>query len=177
MRWLTFIVLAAAAICVQTTCAPALGAYLIVPDFMIILLVHYVLNARSPEGLVAGWLLGLLVDLASVERFGVVTCVYALAAAAVFSIRSFVFREHGSTHFAVTLGACLLVQITLRGYFEFAYPLSPDVLAVFLESLVSALYTALWALLCHRALLRFSATLGLQRGKISSGSVRRMGLV
>ena len=162
MRWLTFTLLAAFAICFQTTMARKLGLFGVYPDFLVILLVHYVLHARTSDCLIAAWLLGLLVDLASVERLGVVAVVYGLVAVAIWLIRDLMFARHPLTHFSVTLVFCFLSQLVLRGYFQVYYDSGLSAYHSVGMSLLTALYTALWAVIVHRVLLRFSKTLGLR---------------
>lgn len=165
MRWLTFALLAVVTICFQTTIAPRLGAFGCYPDFMLILVVHYTLHARSADGLLAGWLLGLLVDLTGVQGLGLVAVVYGLLALGIWPIRDLVFTRHPLTHFSLTFVACLVVQIVLRGYFHLAYPLTGSFLHALLPSVGSAVYTGLCAVVVHRILLRFSRGLGLRQLK------------
>ena len=163
MRWLTFILLAAFAICLQTTLARHLGAWGIYPDFMLILVVHYSLHAQSGDGLLASWLMGVLVDLTSVQLLGLVAGVYGLVALAIWLVRELMFKRHPLTHFSLTFLSCLIVQLALRGYFHLTYETGASLFGMGLVSLCSAVYTGLWAIAIHRLLLRFSRSLGLRR--------------
>ncbi len=165
MRWLTFALLAVVTICFQTTIAPRLGAFGCYPDFMLILVVHYTLHARSADGLLAGWLLGLLVDLTGVQGLGLVAVVYGLLALGIWPIRDLVFTKHPLTHFSLTFLTCLVAQLALRGYFHLAYPLTGSPIHALLPSVGSAAYTGLCAVVVHRILLRFSRGLGLRQLK------------
>ncbi len=178
MRWLTFALLAAMTICFQTTLAQKLGAFGVYPDFMLILVVHYTLHAHNADGLLAGWLMGLLVDLTSVQEQGLVAVVYGLIALAIWSIRDLMFTKHPLTHFSVTFLSCFVVQLVLRGYFIYiGYEAETALISVGLVSLVSAVYTGLWAMPLHRFLLRFSRTLGLRslKGGIFASPSRASG--
>jgi len=163
MRWLTFGLLAALTLCVHTTMARSVAILDVVPDFMFIVLVHYALHARMPRGLVAGWVLGVLVDLASVERLGIVSLAYGLAVVAIWSIRDLVFVRHPLTHFFVTCSFCLAVQIMLRGYHELMYDSATSGVGLVGQSFLTAVYSGLWAVVVHRVLQRCSRLLGLNR--------------
>lgn len=170
MRWLSFALLAGLAICVQTSVVPRLMVFGVYPDLMLVLVIHYTLHARRIDGLFAGWLLGLLVDLTSVEDLGMVAVVYGLMALAVYSIRDLMFTGHPLTHFFLTFVCCAVVQAALRGYFYAVFGLDSVVLDLLGMSLLCALYTGLCAIVIHRFLLRFSPTLGLRRPKGSEFS-------
>ena len=163
MRWLTFALLAAFAICVQTTLARHLGAWGIYPDFMLILVVHYSLHAQSGDGLLAAWLMGVLVDLTSIQRLGLVAIVYGLVALAIWLVRELMFKSHPLTHFTLTFLSGLIVQLALRSYFHLTYDTGASFVGMGLVSLCSAAYTGLWAVAIHRLLLRFSRSLGLRQ--------------
>ena len=170
MRWLPFALLAGLAICVQTSVVPRLTVFGVYPDLMLVLVIHYTLHAKRIDGLFAGWLLGLLVDLTSVEDLGMVAVVYGLMALAVYSIRDLMFTGHPLTHFFLTFICCAVVQVALRGYFHAIFGVDSVVLDLVGVSLLGALYTGLCAIFIHRFLLRFSPTLGLRRPKGSEFS-------
>jgi rod shape-determining protein MreD len=162
MRWLSFTLLACLTICVQTTVAPQIEVGGARPDFVVIMLVHYALHARVPHGLIACWLLGLLVGLSSLEHPAAPALIYGGAGLALWSIRELVFSKHPLTHFTLTLLTCLVVQLALRVSFTFAYGVPTSAVVLLLESLGSALYTALWAVPIHRLLIWLEKPLGLR---------------
>lgn len=161
MRWLVFGFLAILTICVQTTLAPALAVWGVRADFVFILLLHYALHAPQREGFVAGWLLGLLVDLTTVGPLGVYAFVYSLVALGIGTVGELTFRRHPLTHFTLTLLFYGAVQVVMRGYFWMEAGLHGSVLSVVLDSLASAVYTGVWAIVVHRILLRYERGLGL----------------
>ena len=178
MRWLTFTPLAALAICFQTTIAPHLGAYGVYPDIMLILVIHYALHARTADGLLAGCMMGLLVDLTTVQRFGLVAVAYGLVALVVWSIRDLMFPTHPLSHFSLTFLSCFAVQLILRGYFHFSYHLDAMLASVVGAALLTAAYTGLWAIPIHWFLLRYCRVLGLRnvKGGIYASPARTKGV-
>lgn len=181
MRWLTFIMLAMLTLCVQTTLAPALGIRGVHPDFMLILLVHYALHAQAPAGLTVGWVLGLMVNLTSVETQGVVMLVYGLASLVIWSIRDLTFTRHVLTHLCLTACCCLTVHLALRSYSRIACGGDDALLGMVWISVCSALYTGLLAVPIHRLLLRYSRVLGLRGARKDAwtgvSTMRRMSVV
>ncbi len=177
MRWLTFALLAALAICFQTTIAPRLGTPNAYPDIMLILVIHYALHAQTADGLLAGWLMGLLVDLTTVQRFGLVAVAYGLIALIVWSIRDLMFPKHPLSHFSLTFLSCFAVQLVLRGYFHFSYHLDAPMASVIGAALFAAAYTGLWAVPIHWFLLRYCRALGLRsvKGGIYASPARTKG--
>ncbi len=162
MRWLTFGLLAGVTLCIQTTLAGSLRAFGVQPDFMLVLLVHYVLHARRSDGLIAGWILGLLTDLASVERLGIVSLVYGVTALVIWLIRDLVFVKHPLTHFFVTAVFCFWAHFALRLYDKLSYDNQESLISLGVLSGLTAVYTGLWAVLIHGGLLKVAGPLGLR---------------
>jgi len=175
MRWLTFSIVACIAVCVQTTLAQSLQLFGVGPQFVLIIMVHYALHARTSDGLIACWLLGLLVDLTSVERLGVVALAYGLTGMIVWSIRDLMFIRHPFTHFIVTFLSCFAIDCILRIFFRIYYDVPGSLIYLGLESLCSAAYTGLWAVIIHSLLMRLEKPLGLFLSKRSRLSRRSAG--
>jgi rod shape-determining protein MreD len=165
MRWLTFALLAALAICCQTTIAPRLGTPGVYPDIMLILVIHYALHAQTADGLLAGWLMGLLVDLTTVQRFGLVAVAYGVIALVIWSVRDLLFPKHPLSHFSLTFLSCFAVQLVLRGYFHLSHHSDVTPASVVVAALLTAAYTGLWAVPIHWFLLRYWRVLGLRHAK------------
>lgn len=105
MRWIPFLIFAYLFVLVQST----LGKILtfdrlpfgpIGPDFLVLLAVFIGLNVRNlVDGMIACWLIGLLIDLTTAGGIGIATRVgpmafgYSLCVWMVFTMREAMFRE------------------------------------------------------------------------------------
>jgi rod shape-determining protein MreD len=159
MRWLTFVILAIIAVGLQATVAPRLVWYGARPDWVLVLVVFYALHARGDQAMLAGWIAGVLADLMTLERFGLLSLSYGLAAVTVCGVREALFIKHPLTHFSVTLACALLVQTTWALYrLIVGLPLGPV-----LPILLACGYTAAWAPPAHWVLLKAQRFLGLGR--------------
>ncbi len=162
MRWPSFLVVAVLGIALQTVVAPCLEINHIRPDWMFVVAVHYALQAPWADGLIAAWLLGLLVDLSTQERLGLFAFSYGLAALGIVQIRDLVFRDHPFTHVAVTLLFGGVVQ-TVVGIYRLVVHGSPTSYGASIawDGVFTALYTAAWAPYMHWSLLKCRKFLGL----------------
>lgn len=171
MRWLPFAILVVLAVALQTTVAPRLALVGAVPDWILVLVVFYALNAPTWHALPCGWAAGLLADLMSVERFGLLSLTYGCVAAGVGAVREWVFVRHPLTQFAVTLGAALAIRVAWAVYCAaLGQPGEPVGRLMW-----TCVYTALWAPLIHGGLLRISALLGLGRAGVGNRAGPRLG--
>ncbi len=161
MRWLTFALLAATTICIQTTVAAQLDILGVRPDFTFILVVHYALHSRSTYGPIAGWLLGAMMDLASVQRPGLISLLYGLAATLIWITRDMVFTRHPLTHFFMTGLSYSAIVLVMRTYEKLTLGTSDTLLSIMIYALAAGLYTGLWAIPIHAMLMRISSGLGL----------------
>jgi rod shape-determining protein MreD len=168
MRWATFVIVAAGLLTLQTAVAPFLEVRGVRPDWLLVGVMYFALYARAKDGIIAAWAIGFCADLMTVERMGMISMSYALAALCATSVREYVFRYRAMTQFTLTLCICLMVQTTWMFYRRIMYV--PEQ-AVWVEWSVGALlvsvYTALWAPLLHRLLLRLSRLLGIARPRYS----------
>ena len=154
MRWLTFAVCAVIGIILQTTLAHRLAIFHVKPDWMFVLTVFFALYSSRRDAVLAGWILGLLVDLTSVERLGLMSAGFALTAVLVNAVRHQVFLKNSVTHFMVTVCAGLVLHAALAAYYVAVYAPGPGVWrAVLLERGAHAIYTGFWALPVHHSLL------------------------
>ncbi len=168
MRWTTFVIVAAVLLTLQTAVAPFLEVGGVRPDWLIIGVVYFALYARAKDGIIAAWAIGFCADLMTVERPGLISLSYALAALCVTSVREYVFRYRVMTQFTMTLCICLLVQTAWMFYRRIMYtPAQPAWVDWSAGALLVSLYTALWAPLLHRLLLRLSRLLGIARPRYS----------
>ncbi len=175
MRWPAFACCAALGLVLQTTLAPRLAIAGQRPDFVFVLVVFFGLYAPRKDAYIAGWVLGLMTDLMSIERLGVFSIAYCLVAVSVSSVRSFVFLKNAVTHVIVTLLAAALVHVGLVAYRAYLYPGSiGGAGGIATEVALAAAYTALWAPLIDHLLLKGSGVLGLHTSRYSHRSSVRM---
>lgn len=175
MRWLTFALIGIVTVTLHTTLGPSLAVGSIRPDWILVAVVFFAMHVRSPDAVAAGWMLGLLADLQSAERFGLLSLVYGLTAGGVYLAREALFRAHPLSHAAMTFAAGCFVQGALWMYyvavlgFGRASWSSPAA-----TGLLVALYSALWAPIIHAGLLKFSPWLGLTSPRYSHAGLARL---
>lgn len=176
MRWLTFFLLAAAVLTLQSTVAPRLEVLGARPDWLLVVVVFFSLYAPRREAVISAWIVGMAADLMTVERLGLLALSYALVAAGITSVREHFFRYRAATQFVVTLAACLLVQAAWLAYRRALYDTAEPFLAdLTVDVVTAAIYTAVWAVLLHKGLLRMSGMLGLARPRYSYAGLHRLG--
>lgn len=164
MRWLTFILLAAAALTLQSAIAPRVAPFGIRPDWLLVVVVFFALHGRAPDAVAGAWVLGMCADLMTVERAGLIALTYTLIAILVCSTREYLFRRRAGTQFFVTLAACVMVRLAWTIYYRVLYDPADSLLATLATDVaMGSLYTAVWAPPLHRGLLHISRTLGLPR--------------
>jgi rod shape-determining protein MreD len=162
MRWIVLALLAVMAVTLHTTIGPRLAVGGIRPDAVLVLGTFFALYLRAPDALVAAWALGLLADLESVERFGLLSLSYLAAAGAVFLLREAVFRQHPLTQFVMTLLAGVVFHATVTLYYTCTGGLGTvPAWSLLGRGVLVGLYSAAWAPLVHGALLKFGPQVGL----------------
>ena len=168
MRWATFVIVAALLLTLQTAVVPFLEIRGVRPDLLIVGVVYFALYARSRDAFIAAWIIGFCADLMTLERIGLISLSYGLAALCVISIREYLFRYRALTQFTMTLFICLLVQTAWIAYRRIMYaPAQLIWTDWFFGALLVSLYSALWAPPLHRMLLKFSRSLGIARPRYS----------
>ena len=150
MRWFTFLIVAVLMACLQTTLAPRFDLFGVRPDWMFILVVFFALRVPSMEGLFAAWTLGILVDLMSVERLGLMAVAYTLTAILIHKLRAIIVPGHPLAQIAVTALFCAAAQ-SLMGVYRWAmyHDVGASAGAVCADVVLTAVYTALWAPILH----------------------------
>jgi rod shape-determining protein MreD len=177
MRWFGFALVAVTAVTLQTTVAPRLvigGAF---PDWILVVVVFFAMHVRSMDVVLAGWVLGLLADFQTAERFGIMSLSCGLVALLVYYTRDHVFRAHPLAHFAMTAVGETIVQLVLLTYFLIAG--GQGALSVgshMATALGVVLYTALFAPPLHAFLLRYGQPLGLNLPRYTHRGTLRFGL-
>jgi rod shape-determining protein MreD len=164
MRWLTFMLLAALMLTLQSTVAPHLALFGARPDLLLPVVVFFALHAPPRDAIVGGWLIGLCADLMSVERLGLIALSYVLVATGVVSVREHLFRYSHVTQFVVALLACFMVRVGWIVYCRVLYSVADSLLVDLMTNvLLVSVYTAAWAPLLHTALLRMSPVFRMAR--------------
>lgn len=175
MRWLTFSICGIIVLTLQSTIAPRFSLFGAGPDWLLVVVVFFALNARLADAALAAWALGACADLMTIERPGLLAISYTLAALLVSSVREYSFREHAMTQFVIVLLMGFLVRSAWLIYRHLLYDPAGS---VFLELLGyvfwGALYTAIWAPPAHKVLLSLARTFGLARPRYSYAGLHRM---
>ena len=174
MRWVGFAIVAVAGIVLQTTLAPLFAVGGVRPDWVLVLVVFFAMHGKGLDAVLAGWVLGLLADFQTAEKFGLLSLAYGLTALVVYLLRDLVFRRHPLAHFAVTLLAGLLLQAVMFGYVAVRHRGAIAGWTDCVTGGLSALYTALWAPPLHALLLRAARWLGLEIVRSGPGRARRV---
>jgi len=162
MKWPSFAVLAAICIVLQTTIAPCFALGRVRPDWILVLAVFFAMHVRGLDVVLAGFVLGLLADMQSIERFGILGISYGCAAALVYLARDQIFRSHPLAQFAVTAVAGFVMQ-----FFVLIFTMIFEGVgggswgAQIGGGMLIALYTAMWAPPAHALLLRVAAWTGI----------------
>jgi rod shape-determining protein MreD len=139
----------------QTTLVPqVLAIRSIPPEWPFILAVHYALWGAWPDAAIAAWILGLTMDLCSLDGAPVHAFGYGVAAWAIIRMRHVLFRDHPMTHAVVTFVFALGVQLLVGLYRAWRLSGSDAGGGIWGDALAVALYTALWAPPLHWALLK-----------------------
>lgn len=176
MRWATYVVLAAVLLTMQSAMAPLIAIRGVRPDWLLVGAVFLGLYVKPSHAVVAAWILGLCADLLTVERPGLISFSYMLVAAAVSSVREYVFRYWALTQFTLTLVLTLFVQTLWMVYRRTMYaPPTPIWSDWFFYAVPTSLYTAAWAPILHRLLLQLSGLLGIARPRYGHAGLRSMG--
>ncbi len=167
MRWISFAVLACVFLILQTSLAGWVEVLGVRPDWVLILVLYYALHARGSDAMLAGWILGMLVDLCGSERMGLFALTYGLCAASVVRVRGLLFRDHPLSDFLVTCVFALIAQL-LHVVYRLGYVPGTSAPAAIGEAVLTALYTAAWAPYVQWCLRRADRLLGTRANARSS---------
>ncbi len=176
MRWVTFTILAAIMLTLQSAIAPRLELFGARPDWLLVVVVFFALHASPKDATLGACIVGGCADLMTIERLGFLALSYGLAAVAVASVREYLFRRRAVTQFIVTLIVCLLLRLAWTVYRRMSYDAASSLLTtLMIDVLLVSVYTAAWAPFLHTALLGMSRTFGLPRPRYTYAGLHRMG--
>jgi rod shape-determining protein MreD len=154
MRWLSFFILAIVVLTLQSALMPRLELFGARPDLILVVVVFFAMHAERHNAVLTAWLLGMLADLMTIERFGLLALSYALVAMTVASVRDFLFRYNAFSQFVVTAVAAWLVGV---GWFAYRHvmfdPGGGMAIEVLVTLVLTPLYTGLLAVPVHGAML------------------------
>ncbi len=129
MRWPAFAIAGLLALAVQDTVGAVFrislgGGLMLAVDFLAILAVLVALRTRTgSDALLAGWVLGLLIDLASPGRpMGLYAVMFGLAASLIYYVRSTVFTGNPITQMVMTFIFCLTAHGLARLFIHITAP-------------------------------------------------------
>jgi rod shape-determining protein MreD len=168
--------LAALLLTLQSVLAPRLSIGGARPDWLLVGVVFLGLYARPRDAVIGAWVLGLCADLMTLERPGLISLSYLLAAAVAVAMRDYLFRYWAITQFALTLILGLAVQTLWLFVRRVSYSTIDPFWSDWLFGvLLASAYTAAWAPILHALLLRMSGLLGLPRPRYSHAGLRTLG--
>jgi rod shape-determining protein MreD len=153
MKWPAFIILAVLSLAVQATvggllCISLSDGLLLGVDFLAVIAVLVALKVREgTDALLAGWVLGLLIDLSSPHMpLGLYALTFGLAASLVYYVRGAVFTTNPVSQMLTTFGFCLSAHAAARiAVYVLAPPAGGRLSLDLLEALLLAFCTAVAA--------------------------------
>ena len=169
MRWIPFLILAYLTILLQTTLGRVLmfsaaGIGTIGPDLAALLAVFVAFYVRTwADAMLAGWALGMAVDLTAVAGVGAGTVVgpmaiaYALVAGLLFRVREAFFRERAVTQAFLAWAFCLLAHgawVSMQALLVDGPVGWPEYGRTMLQAVGLACYSAVLMPLMHFLLMR-----------------------
>jgi rod shape-determining protein MreD len=169
MKWIGFLILAYAVVLVETSLSWVLNVNAswlgpVGPDLAAMVVVFVALYARAAgDAMLAGWVMGLAVDLTCGSGVGSETAVgpmavaYCLLAGQLWRIRDAFFRERALTQVVLSLmftAAAHFVWVTAQALLALRQVTFGDYAAAMGQALLIACYTALLMPLAHYGLIR-----------------------
>ncbi len=132
------------------------------PDLVLVVTVFFGMHAKWRDALLAAWVFGVLADLMTIERFGLLSVSYAMAAVLVASVRDFLFRYNAFSQFALTAATASFVGLGWLVYQRIMFDPSSSLVADAVVALILApVYTGVLAPPVHAVLLPVSRVFGL----------------
>jgi hypothetical protein len=162
MNWLAYAIFAGLLLTLQSTAAAEAAVFGARPDLLVATAAFLSLFGRPRDAAIGAWLLG--AGLLTVERFGLMSLSYLLAAVSISSIRLYVFRGEALTQMVVVLVAALAVNGICLIYRHLLYDPAESVLRGMAASVVfGSVYSAVVAVPLFGVLRRIAPALGMPR--------------
>lgn len=166
MHWIAFGLVVYVACVLQTTLMSLIAVHTIRPDLFGLIAVYYLLQARRGDALLASWLLGLAVDLNSLNfegraNVGLWALVYGLMALPVVRLREWLFRDHLLAYVACVLLWTVATQLATGLAMANRPPGWEGIREVGAMALYTGLYTVILAPYAHWGLRWARSMLGL----------------
>lgn len=142
MRWLRFALLAAILVIATVRAPPGMVASGLFPCLLLVPALFLGFTAKPGTAALAGWILGFLVDLNSLEPLGLAAFLFAAAGYSLARLRGAVFAEHPVTRAVLSTIVALFVLLVLLVRLSVA---EPDFAALsrLLPMIVTAVVTGL----------------------------------
>ena len=176
MRWLTFMILVAAALTLQSAVAPRLEIFGVRPDWLLVVVLFFGLYAPAGDAVFGGWIVGMAADLMTIERLGLLALSYALAAMLVVAVRDYLFRDRALTQFILALVVSLILRAAWLIFRRVLYgPSGASLWEWSAEWVWASIYTAAWAPLLGAILLKRSHWFGIPRRRYTYAGLHGMG--
>jgi len=166
--------LAIGVLTLQSALMPHVALFGARPDLVLVVVVFFGMHAKWRDALLAAWLCGALADLMTIERFGLLSLSYAMAALVVASVREFLFRYNAFSQFALTAATASVVGLVWLVYERIMFhPSSPFAGDAFVMVLLAPLYTGALAQPVHAVLLPVSRAFGLTPPRYTFSGLHR----
>lgn len=176
MRWLTFMILVAAALTLQSAVAPRLEVFGARADWLLVVVIFFGLYAPAGDAVFGGWIIGIAADLMTIERLGLLALSYALAAMLVVAVRDYLFRDRAVTQFILALTVSLILRAAWLIFRRVLYgPSGASLWECSADLVWASLYTAAWAPLLGAILLGRSHWFGIPRRRYTYAGLQEMG--
>jgi len=171
MHWIYFAILLYVTAVLQTTLVPVVAIHDVRPDLMVLVAVFYALNAKTYDGLLMCWIVGLVIDLTSLgyenqANVGLHAFSLGLIGWGIVRLRSLMLRDSVATQVMVTFLATALLAMAASAFMMYAaqaWELFGEVLA---NALFTALYSAALAPYLHWLLKKLRIPLGVGIGQV-----------
>ena len=149
MRWISFAILLYVTAVLQTAVAPFLALHSIRPDFLVVVAVFYMLTAKDHDAALAGWVIGLIIDLLTLSyphqqysNVGLHAISLGLTAFLAVKARGVVVRESVWSQLIFAFCAKFLLALAVGAHLLFATGAAGGFTDVAARGLYEAIYCA-----------------------------------
>ncbi len=166
MRWIIFAILLYLMLALQGAVAPFLALHSVWPDFLVITAVYFALMAKPADAMLACWIVGLLMDLASLSysnhsNVGIHAVSLGLIAVGIIKVRDLFFRESVWSQLFFTFITKLLLAALVGLHMLYVTGALDRYGEVLTKGVYEAIYTAALAPYGQWLLRQFRGPLGI----------------